>query len=61
MQSARVLILSGPFKGGEGVCLGQATNGRWGISPEESDEIVSLEFEREFAVLVDLSADPARN
>jgi hypothetical protein len=61
MQGARVLILNGPFKGEEGVCLSKDTSGRWAISPDRSDEIVSLVLEREFALLVDLSADPVRN
>jgi hypothetical protein len=61
LQGARVLILSGEFKGDEGICLGQERNDRWGISPDGSDEIVSLLFDREFALLIDLSADPHRN
>jgi hypothetical protein len=31
------------------------------ISPDSSDEIVPLEFETEFGLLVDLSGDPAAN
>jgi hypothetical protein len=61
MQGARVLILNGPFKGEEGVCLNKDMNGRWAISPDRSDEIISLELEREFARLLDLSGDPRRN
>jgi hypothetical protein len=37
------------------------TNGRWAISPDRSDEILSLKLDRDFALLVDLSADPVRN
>jgi hypothetical protein len=61
MQGARVLMLSGKFKGDEGICLGEDRNGRWAISPDGSGEIVSLLFERQFALLIDLSADPYRN
>ena len=61
MQGARVLILSGRFKGEEGVCLSKDTNGRWAISPDRNSEIVSLALESEFALLVDLSGDPVRN
>ena len=61
MQGARVLILSGPFKGEEGACLGESEGGRWAISPDRSDEILSLVPDSEFALLVDLSADPLRN
>ena len=61
MQGTRVLILSGRFKGEEGICLGQERNGRWAISPDDSDEILSLVRGREFALLIDLSANPIHN
>jgi hypothetical protein len=61
MPGARVLILSGAFKGDEGICLGQERNGRWAISLDESDEILSLVLESDFALLVDLSANPICN
>ncbi|HZS56882.1 MAG TPA: hypothetical protein VFA65_20925 [Bryobacteraceae bacterium] len=61
MQGTRVLILSGQFEGEEGICLGKDRNGRWAISPDGSDEIVSLLCDREFALLIDLSADPVQN
>jgi hypothetical protein len=62
MQGARVLILTGEFQGAEGVCLGkQAMDGQWAVSPEESDQILSLVFEKDFAMLVDLSANPKLN
>jgi hypothetical protein len=61
MQGARVLILSGEFKGDEGICLGEDKRGRWAVSPDRSDEILSLMPDSEFALVIDLSADPARN
>jgi hypothetical protein len=62
MQGARVIILTGAFKGREGVCLGQGPAvGLWAVSPDSSTEIVSLAFEKDFALLVDLSSDPTRN
>ena len=61
MQSARVLVLSGPFKGAERVCLGEDIGGCWAVSPDRSDEILSLALERAFALLVALSGDPLRN
>ena len=61
MQGARVLILSERFKGEEGVCLSEVTNGRCAVSPDDSDEILSLVPDSEFALLVDLSADPLRS
>ena len=61
MQGARVLILSGEFKSDEGICLGKDTNGRWAVTPDRSDEILSLIRDREFGLLIDLSADPLRN
>ncbi len=61
MQGARVLILSGQFKGEEGICLGEDRNDRWVISPDDSDEILSLVQSRDFGLLIDLSADPRGN
>ena len=62
MQGARVLILTGAHKGAQGVCLGKADRvGLWAISPDDSDEILSLAFEKDFGLLVDLSANPELN
>jgi hypothetical protein len=61
MQGARVLILSGEFKGDEGICLGRQQSGRWAVSPADSNEILSLVRDRDFGLLIDLSADPDRN
>ncbi len=62
MQGARVLILTGEHKGEQGVCLGEAGRaGRWAISPDDSGEILSLVFERDFGLLVDLSVNPRLN
>jgi hypothetical protein len=59
---ARVLILAGDFQGKEGICLGRTTEGKkWAISPDDSDEILALESEKEFALVVDLSGNPANN
>ncbi len=57
MQGVRVLILTGGFKGEEGICLGEDGNGRWAVSPDDGDEILSLVRDRVFALLIDLSAD----
>jgi hypothetical protein len=62
LQGARVLILTGEHKGEEGVCLGEAgRGGLWAISPNDSNEIVSLAFENDFGLLVDLSSNPQLN
>jgi hypothetical protein len=62
MEGARVLILTGRFKGKEGVCLGKGSaDDLWAVSPDCTDEILSLVFEKDFGLLVDLSSDPARN
>jgi hypothetical protein len=62
MEGARVLILTGQHKGEEGVCLGQADRaGLWVISPDRSDEILCLAFEKDFGLCVDLSSDPTRD
>ena len=62
MQGTRVLILTGRYKGEEGVCLGEAGRaGLWAISPDGSDEILSLAFEKDFGLLVGLSGKPELN
>ena len=61
LQGARVLILSGRFKGAEGIWLGKDGRARCAVSPNGSDEILSLVADSEFALLIDLSADPMRN
>jgi hypothetical protein len=62
MQGARVVILTGDFQGQEGVCLGEAARGGlWAISPDNSDEILSLAFEKDFGLLMDLSGNPQLN
>ncbi len=62
MQGARVVILTGEHRGEEGVCLSEADRaGLWAISPDQSDEILSLAFEKDFGLLVDLSANPQLN
>ena len=59
---SRVLILTGEHAGQEGVCVGKTADQRnWAITPDNSDEILQLEFEKEFGLLMDLSSDPARN
>jgi hypothetical protein len=61
-EGARILILNGPLAGEEGVCLGfVAGKKKWAISPDSSDEIVPMEYEVDFALLADLSADPQQN
>jgi hypothetical protein len=62
MQGARVLILTGEHEGEQGVCLGEADRaGLWAISPDRSDEVLTLAFEKDFGLLVDLSANPELN
>ena len=62
LQGARVLILTGRFKGEEGMCLGKdSADDLWAVSPDCTDEILSLVFEKDFGLLVDLSADPTQN
>jgi hypothetical protein len=61
-SGARVLITRGKFRGREGVCLGRTHDNRaWAISPDGSAEILELEFEKEFGLLVDLSSDASNN
>ena len=58
----RVLILAGSHQGHEGVCVGKSPDGaRWAISPDGTNEILQLEFKKEFGLLVDLSNNPGKN
>jgi hypothetical protein len=62
LEGARVLILTGQFKGQEGVCLGKGSaENLWAVSPDSTNEVLSFVFEKDFALLVDLSADPTQN
>jgi hypothetical protein len=61
-EGKRVLITSGSFAGNEGVCLGKSTErNKWAVSPDSSDEVLMLEFEKDFGLLVGLSGDPSKN
>lgn len=62
LAGSRILILSGKYEGQEGVCLGRsARSQKWAVSPDSATEILELEFEAEFALLLDLSDDPKNN
>lgn len=61
LEGAKVLILKGEFAGDEGVCLGATDDGRFAVSPDDTDAVLTLEFESEFGLLVDLSCDPSSN
>lgn len=53
LTGSRVLILVEPHAGEEGVCLGPTdSDGSWFVSPDSSNEIIRLEFERDFGLLV---------
>jgi hypothetical protein len=59
-EGHRVLILAGAHAGEEGICLGRAADGRrWAVSPDSSDAILDLVFADDFALLLDLSPNPA--
>lgn len=62
LEGRQVLILSGAHAGEEGVCLGKITQCNcWAISPVFSDEVLELCYERDFALLIDFSAEAAHN
>jgi len=62
LAGSRVIILQGEFAGHEGVCLGETQEGGlWAVSPDGSDAVVQLAFERGFGLLIDLSDDPTTN
>jgi len=54
LAGRRVLILIEPHAGEEGICLGMSDDQElWNVSPDKSDEILRLVFERDFGLLVD--------
>ena len=62
LSGCRVLIVSGKFAGQEGDCLGKSSDEtKWAISPEGSNEILDLAFEKEFGLLLDMSGDARHN
>jgi hypothetical protein len=62
IPNCKVPGCSGQFKGQEGVCLGKGSaDNLWAVSPDSTNEVLSLVFEKDFGLLVDLSADPNQN
>lgn len=62
LSGCRVLILSGPHAGREGVCVGREADGKkWAVSPDDSNEIINLTFEKQFGLLLDMSGDAEGN
>jgi hypothetical protein len=62
LQGARVIITTGEYRGCEGLCLGKAGDAaHWAISPDGTSVILDLRFEKDFGLLIDLSADPQAN
>jgi len=43
-------------------CIGKAADGKkWAVSPDDSNIILELIFEREFGLLLDMPGDNTRN
>ena len=62
LSECRILIVSGPHAGQEGVCLGRAADGeKWSVSPDDSNEILNLTFEKDFGLLLDMWGDAKGN
>lgn len=60
LAGSRVLILVEPNVGQEGVCLGPAdSDGSWFVSPDSGNEILRLEFEKDFGLLVERPPRPS--
>lgn len=60
ISGSRVLILVEPYAGEEGVCLGPSEDGAWFVSPDSSNKILSLEFERDFGLLAQGPTRPSK-
>ena len=62
LSGSRILILAGEFQGQEGVCLGPGADHEiWAVSPDDSNAILHLKFEKEFALLIDMSGKGENN
>ncbi len=62
LSGERVLIVAGEHADKEGICLGPAAEpGKWGVSPDDSAEILSLTFESAFGLVWDASTDGSNN
>lgn len=49
----RVIILDGQYAGHEGVCLGKSEDGsKWMVSPDSSNDILPMEFDQDFGILI---------
>ena len=56
LSGCRILIVNEPHAGKEGVCVGRASDGKkWAVSPDGSNEILNLTFEKEFGLLLDMA------
>jgi len=61
-SGCRILIVSGKCAGQEGVSLGKSSDeNKWGVSPDSSNEILDLAFEKEFGLLLDITGDARKN
>lgn len=62
-QDRNVIILTGEFMGGEGICLGPAPGrpGWWAVSPHTSDRILALRLGNDFGILLNSGQEPGRN
>jgi len=57
-----VVIQAGAHAGAEGICLGRLPDGTgWSVLPEGSEEIVELDFPRQFGVLIIRGQTVGRN
>jgi hypothetical protein len=57
-----VILRHRPLKANDPHVSRKSADGiRWTISPDGSDEILQLEFEKEFGLLIDLSFDPEKS
>jgi hypothetical protein len=58
----RVFILSGKCAGHNGVCVGKSTDGiLWAVLWGGSNEMLQLEFEKEFGLVIDLPDHHEKN
>jgi len=49
LEGSRILVMSGRYRGREGVCLGKSDDDKWAVSLDGSDEVLHLRFEQDFS------------
>ena len=57
-----MIILAGEYAGQEGFCLGPSgESGVFAVTPNSSNRVVRLRFDKEFGILINKGQEPGDN